>query len=82
MAIPRKTRAVRGSARVTRAGDGVRALADLLCAALALTATVVSRKVRFGATHEPAPEMDGLSGIRACAQIDGVTLVCNDGKLL
>jgi hypothetical protein len=31
---------------------------------------------------ETERQTDSLPGIRGCAQIDGVTLVCNDGNLL
>jgi hypothetical protein len=75
-------RAVPGSARVTRAGDGVLAIADFPCAFLATTAIEISTKVRFGATPKPVFKTDALPRLRDCAQIDGVTLICGDGNLL
>jgi hypothetical protein len=42
------------------------------------------RQLQAGGLCSPETERqtDALPGIRGCEQIDGVTLVCNDGNLL
>ena len=82
IAIPREKRTVLGSARVTRAGDRVFAIANFLCGFFPNIASQISRKVRLGATPKPAPVTRALPRAHGRAQIDGVSLVCNGGNLL
>jgi hypothetical protein len=81
-AIARTKRAVPGSARLTRAGFGVAPKRTFPKTSLAMSAKKAREKSAMARTPSPASEADALPGIRGCAQIDGVALVCNDGNLL
>jgi hypothetical protein len=81
-AIARTKRAVPSSARLTRAGFGVAPKRTFPESSLAVSAENAQEKSAMAKTPSPASETDALPGIRGCAQIDGVALVCNDGNLL
>ncbi len=54
-----------GSARVSRAGERVLAIANFLRAPLPVPAIEIERKVRFGATPKPARETRALPDTNA-----------------